>query len=307
MHKPSERVWPRLDFSEWRDTCDTLHMWTQIVGKTRMALSPAVNHWWHVPLYVTPRGLTTSSIPFQDRTFDLEFDFIAHRLLLRTSEGAEQSIRLFPRSVANFYSEYLERLREAGITVNIHTKPDEFPNPIPFDKDETHASYDKDSVERFRRLLVAAERVLQRFRSRYVGKCSPVHFFWGSFDLAVTRFCGRRAPIREGADSITREAYSHEVSSCGFWPGDARFPHAAFYAYSSPAPSGLDKAAVQPSAAFWSTELGEFLLRYDDVRAAETPDSAILDFCQSTYGAGANLAGWDRHNLEREECAEITA
>lgn len=302
----AESAWPPLNFSEWRDTCDTVHMWTQIVGKTRMSLSPAINHWWHVTLYVTPRGLTTSSIPYGERTFDVEFDFIAHRLALRTSDGAESAISLYPRSVASFYAEFMDRLRALGIAVTIHTKPDEFPDPIPFDKDEKHASYDQNAVERLRRALISVDRVLKRFRSRFIGKCSPVHFFWGSFDLAVTRFRGCRAPVREGADPVTKEAYSHEVSSCGFWPGDPRFPHAAFYAYFAPSPPDLEKAAVRPAAGFWSTELGEFLVKYDDVRTSESPDETILQFCQSTYAEGANLAGWDRHELEREECAEIT-
>jgi hypothetical protein len=302
-----ESAWPPLNFSEWRDTCDTVHMWTQIVGKTRMRLSPAINHWWHVALYVTPRGLTTSSIPYGERAFDIEFDFIAHRLALRASDGAESAIALYPRSVASFYAEFMDRLRSLGVAVAMRAIPDEFPDPIPFDRDERHASYDRDAVERFRRTLISADRVLKRFRSRFIGKCSPVHFFWGSFDLAVTRFRGCRAPAREAADPITKEAYSHEVSSCGFWPGDSRFPHAAFYAYFAPSPPGLETAPLRPSAAFWSAELGEFLLKYDDVRTSESPDAMILDFCQSAYEAGVRLAGWDRSELEREECAEITA
>jgi hypothetical protein len=291
--------WPPLPLSEWQDTCDTLHMWTQIVGKTRLALAPLVNHWWNVPLYVTPRGLTTSAVPYGDNTFEAEFDFIAHRLRLCNCDGDEHDIALYPRSVADFYAEYMSHLRSLGIEVNINTMPSEFADPIRFEQDRKHASYDKDSVERFHRILIGSDRLFQQFRSRFIGKSSPVHFFWGSFDLAVTRFSGKPAPQRAGADAITREAYSHEVISCGFWPGDARFPQPAFYAYAAPSPAGLDKVPVRPQAAYWDTTLGEFLLKYDDVRTATSPDEAVLDFCESTYEAAANLAGWDRDSLER--------
>jgi len=292
--------WPKLPFPEWESTCDTLHMWTQIVGKTRLALTPRENHWWNVPLYVTPRGLNTSPIPFRDKTFDVEFDFIAHKLFARTSEGAERSIALFPRSVADFYGEYMSCLRSMEIEVSIHLTPDEFDDTTPFDQDRRHASYDTAYVESFRNILIRSDQVLKKFRSLFVGKCSPVHFFWGSFDLAVTRFSGRRAAQGKDVDPITREAYSHEVISCGFWPGDRRFKNAAFYSYTAPRPSGLDQEPVRPRAAYWDTQLGEFILKYDDVLASETPEKDILDFCQSTYEAGAKLAQWDREALERK-------
>lgn len=295
----SSPEWPELPFAEWESTCDTLHMWTQIVGKTRMTLAPPQNHWWHVPLYVTPRGLNTSPIPFRNLTFDVDFDLVAHRLLIRTSEGREYGMALAPRSVADFYREYMAGLRELGIEVSFSRTPDEFDDKTPFDEDRHHASYDAGAVENFRRTLVQCDRVLKQFRARFSGKCSPVHFFWGSFDLAVTRFCGRRAPLPENADSITREAYSHEEISCGFWPGDRRFKHPAFYSYTVPAPAGIDREAVRPEAATWDRPLGEFILKYDDARSTGSPDAAILDFCQSTYEAGAKLAGWDRAALER--------
>jgi hypothetical protein len=285
--------WPALSFPEWESTCDTLHLWTQIVGKTRLALTRLENHWWNVTLYVTPRGLTTSPIPFGRRSFEVEFDLIAHQLLIRTSEGAERIISLFPRSVADFYGEYMACLRSLGIEVTLYRKPVEFDDATPFDRDFHHASYDAKRVESFRRVLTGADRVLKEFRAPFLGKCSPVQFFWGSFDLAVGRFSGRTCPLPADADAITREAYSHEVISCGFWPGDRKFPHAAFYSYTKPAPAGIEKAA------HWDSQMGEFILKYDDARAAESPDRAILDFCQSSYEAGANLAGWDRDALER--------
>ncbi|HLH44119.1 MAG TPA: DUF5996 family protein [Bryobacteraceae bacterium] len=291
--------WPPLLYSEWESTRDTLHMWTQIVGKTRMALTPLENHWWNVALYVTPRGLTTSPIPWRDETFEIQFDFIAHRLLIDTSAGQNASMRLFPRSVADFYAEYTAMLASLGIEARIYRKPVEFDDTTPFDQDRHHASYDAPYVERFQRILVNSDLVFKQFRSRFLGKCSPVHFFWGSFDLAVTRFSGRRASPREGADPITYEAYSHEVTSCGFWPGDRRYEQAAFYAYSAPAPPGLERELVRPSAAHWDVSLNEFILNYQDARAAPSPGDAILDFCQSAYEAGANLAQWDRGNLER--------
>ncbi|HEY7338244.1 MAG TPA: DUF5996 family protein [Bryobacteraceae bacterium] len=299
MANPSE--WPPLPYAEWENTRDTVHMWTQIVGKTRMALTPLENHWWNVPLYVTPRGLTTSPIPWNGETFEIEFDFLAHELLFSTSAGQEAGMRLFPRSVADFYAEYMATLRSLGIEARIYRKPVEFDDTTPFDEDRHHASYDAEYVERFRRVLVNSDRVFKRFRTRFLGKCSPVHFFWGSFDLAVTRFSGRRAPEKEGVDPVTREAYSHEVTSCGFWPGDRRFKNAAFYAYSAPVPAGLDREPVRPAAAHWDAQLGEFILKYEDARAASDPSQAILDFCQSAYAAGAKLAQWDRANLERGE------
>jgi hypothetical protein len=267
-------------------------MWTQIVGKTRLALSPPQNHWWHVPLYVTPRGLTTSPIPSGKQTFEVEFDFVAHQVSIRTSAGTGRSIPLYPRSVADFYAEYMACLRSLGIEVKITLKPEEFDDTTPFNEDRHHASYDPEYVERFRRVLINADRVLKEFRSRFLGKCSPVHFFWGSFDLAVTRFSGRLCMPPVKPDPIMSEAYSHEVISCGFWPGDRRFKHPAFYSYTLPAPPGIDKEA------FWDAQLGEFILKYEAARAAEAPERAILDFCQSTYEAGAKLAQWDRQALE---------
>jgi len=291
--------WPALPYAEWEKTRDTLHMWTQIVGKTRMALAPLENHWWNVPLYVTPRGLGTSPIPCGSGTFSIEFDLVAHQLLFHRSTGVQHCMRLFPRSVADFYAEYMATLKALGIDVHIYRKPVEFDDTTPFDQDRHHASYDTEYVDRFRRILVESDRVFKQFRARYVGKSSPVHFFWGSFDLAVTRFSGRAAPQKEGVDPVTREAYSHEVTSCGFWPGDRRFPNAAFYAYSAPAPPGLEKEPVRPAPAGWNTQLGEFVLKYEDARTAASPDQAILDFCQTAYEAGAKLAHWDRASLER--------
>jgi len=293
--------WPPLTFSEWEKTCDTVHMWTQIVGKTRMTLEPLINHWWNVVLYVTPAGLTTSPIPYQGKTFEVEFDFLSHRLCLRDNHGCLHSIRLYPRSVADFYAEYMSALRSMGIEIKIDRVPAEFDDLTPYDEDNHHASYDKDAVERFHRILVASDRILKKFRSRFLGKSSPVHFFWGSFDLAVTRFSGRRAPEQPNADHMTREGYSHEVISCGFWPGDRRFKgfDAAFYAYTAPAPAGLGNEPVKPQAAYWDPQMGEFFLKYEAVRTAPDPEAAILDFCQSTYEAGARLANWDRKSLER--------
>jgi Family of unknown function (DUF5996) len=291
--------WPALPFAEWENTCDTLHMWTQIVGKTRMALTPLENHWWNVALYVTPRGLSTSSIPSRHKTFDVEFDLIAHKLSVRTSAGNEFSMALYPRSVADFYGEYMASLRALGIEVSFRRTPDEFDDKTPFDQDQHHASYDTRHVESFRRILIQCDRIFKEFRARFIGKCSPVHFFWGSFDLTVTRFCGRRASLPKDADALTREAYSHEEVSCGFWPGDRRFKHPAFYAYTVPAPSGIEKEIVRPSGASWNSQMGEFILKYDDVRTVESPEKAVLDFCQSTYEAGAKLAHWDRDELER--------
>lgn len=291
--------WPALPFAEWEKTCDTLHMWTQIVGKTRMALTPLENHWWNVPLYVTPRGLSTSAIPWGTGTFAIEFDLVAHQLLFHSSGGVQHCMRLFPRSVADFYAEYMASLKSLGVEARIYETPVEFDDVTPFDQDQHHASYDTEYVERFRRILIHADRIFKQFRSKFLGKSSPVHFFWGSFDLAVTRFSGLRAPERDGADPVTREAYSHEVTSCGFWPGDRRFPHAAFYAYSAPVPSGLEKEPVRPAGAYWESKLGEFIFKYEDARNTPFPDQAILDFCQSAYEAGAKLAHWDRASLER--------
>ncbi len=291
--------WPALQYQEWEATRDTLHMWTQIVGKTRMQLAPFVNHWWHVTLYVSLRGLNTSPMPYDGKLFDIEFDFLRHKLLITRSDGAERTMELFPRSVADFYAEYMSFLRSLGINITIHTKPDEVADPIPFEQDNKHASYDKVYANRFWQILVNCDRLFKQFRSGFIGKCSPVHFYWGSFDLAVTRFSGRRAPYRKDMDAVQREAYSHEVISCGFWPGDARFKEAAYYAYTAPVPPGLDKETIRPKPAFYHPTMGEFLLKYDDVRSAESPDEAVLDFCQSTYEAGAKLANWERKALER--------
>ncbi len=273
-------------------------MWTQIVGKVRLALTPKVNHWWNVPLYVSSRGLTTSQMPYGDRALELWFDFIDHQLVLQSSDGLRKTLPLAPRSVADFYQHFMDMLRSAGFDVKIWKMPVEIPDPIPFDRDQVHASYDPESARKFWRILLTVQQVLDEFRSRFLGKCSPVHFFWGSFDLAVTRFSGRRAPERPGADSITREAYSHEVSSVGFWPGSGAID-AAFYSYAAPEPPGFKKAHVLPSAAQYDPQLSEFILMYDDVRKAPSPSAALLDFCQSTYEAAANLTPWDRKALER--------
>ncbi len=287
-----------LPLPEWKPTCDTLHMWTQVVGKVRLALAPRVNHWWESTLYVSPRGLTTSAIPYRDRVFDIEFDFIDHQLLIRVSDGRIGRVPLAPRSVANFYAETMAKLHECGIDVKIWTVPSEVDNPIPFPDDHEHASYDPDAVDRFWRILIFTDRVLNRFRSSFIGKCSPVHFFWGSFDMAVTRFSGRRAPENPSADSITKEAYSHEVSSCGWWPGGGAFADPAFYAYAAPEPAGFKDARVEPAEAFYSTLPG-FILPYEAVRQAPDPEDALLRFCQSTYVAAADAGGWDRSALER--------
>lgn len=292
------KQWLELPFEEWKETCETLHMWTQIVGKVRLRLSPSLNHWWHVPLYVTTRGLTTSPIPYKGGIFEVIFDFIDHNLLILTNDDTSKTMPLIPRSVADFYQEFMASLRSLEIEVTINTVPSEVKDPVPFEQDEVHASYDPVYASRFWHTLVLIDGVLRKYRSRFIGKSSPIHFFWGSFDLALTFFSGRRAPERKDADSITREAYSHEVISCGFWPGNEGFPYPAFYAYAVPIPSGLETAAVRPVAASYNAEMGEFVLPYDDVRCANSPEQALLDFCQSTYEAGANLAHWDREALE---------
>lgn len=292
-------TWPPLPLEAWNDTRATLHMWLQIVGKVRRALSPPVNHWWNVALYVRPRGLTTSAIYYKDRSFEIVFDFIDHQLYVETSDGALRRIPLRAQPVAGFYREVMGTLRTLGIHTKIRAVPDEVPDPIPFDQDRVHATYDPEYAQRFWRILVSAAAVLEQFRARFVGKCSPVHFFWGSMDLAVTRFSGRPAPPREGADAITREAYSHEVSSAGFWPGGGVVDGAAFYAYAAPEPPGFARHAVRPAAAFYHPELKEFILRYDDFRQAPRPRQALLDFLQSTYEGAAILGHWDRAALER--------
>ncbi|MEK6409467.1 MAG: DUF5996 family protein [Acidobacteriota bacterium] len=292
-------TWPSLPVKEWGDTYATLHMWTQIVGKIRLVQTPLINHWWNTTLYLTARGLTTSPIPHGHRIFEIDFDFIDHQLHIRTSDGATRSLALAPRSVADFYREVMDTLRSLGLEVHIHASPDEVADPIPFAEDHKHASYDAEYANRFWRILVQADGVFKQFRSGFIGKCSPVHFFWGSFDLAVTRFSGRRAPERPGADAITREAYSHEVISHGFWPGGGAVEAPIFYSYTAPAPAGLDKAPIHPG--FYSTEMSEFILPYDDVRQSASPDESLLDFMQSTYEAGARLANWDRAELERSK------
>jgi hypothetical protein len=292
-------AWPALPLEAWQDTYDTLHMWTQIVGKIRKTLTPLVNHWWNVTLYVTSRGLTTSPIPYGTRTFEISFDFIDHKLDILTSEGPAKQIDLAPKTVAQFYQELLESLRALNIDAKIHAVPDEVANPIPFAEDFTHKSYDPESAHTFWRILVTVDCVFKEFRGRFIGKCSPVHFFWGSFDLAVTRFSGRPAPERPGADPITREAYSHEVISAGFWPGGGEINGPAFYAYAAPEPLGFKTARIQPEAAFYHSGVSEFFLMYDDVRRAESPKTMLLEFLESTYSAAADLAKWDRASLER--------
>ena len=292
--------WPVLSLESWTDTYATLHMWTQIVGKVRLAFTPLVNHWWNVPLYVSTRGLTTSRIPYGDRSFEVWFDFIRHQLVLETSEGALKTLKLRPQPVAEFYQDFMRMLRSEQIEVKIWHMPVEIPNPIPFDQDRVHAAYDFRAVEKFWRILLSVDSVLYRFRSTFIGKCSPVHFFWGSFDLAVSRFSGRRAPERPGADAVTREAYSHELSSVGFWPGGGDVKDTAFYSYAAPEPQGFKETSVRPSRAFYQKPPGEFLLMYEDVRTAKSPSQTLLDFCQSTYEAAASLGGWDRGELERQ-------
>ena len=280
-----------------------MHLWTQIIGKIRLAQAPLINHWWQVPLYVTSRGLTTSPIPLAASSFQIDFDFIDHHLRIQTSKGMTEQFRLSPCSVAEFYREIIGRLRALGIDIRIWTMPVELENPIPFEADTKRAAYDPEYAHRFWQALVQADRVLTAFRAPFLGKSSPVHFFWGSFDLAVTRFSGRRAPVHPGApnlaDFVTREAYSHECSSCGFWPGGPGMPEPAFYAYAYPAPDGFQDAPVRPQAAGFNKILGEFVLPYEAVRRSSNPDCALLDFLQSTYEAAANLGNWDRAALER--------
>ena len=291
--------WPELPLAQWQDTYATLHMWTQIVGKVRLGLCPHINHWWEVPLYVNSVGLTTSAIPWSRGVFEVQFDFLRHVLSIQTSEGHSRTIALVPKSVADFYREFLSQLRDLGIDIEIWRMPVEIPNPIPFDQDTQHASYDAAAVTRFWQALVTVEKIFQEFRAGFVGKVSPVHFFWGSFDLAVTRFSGRSAPERENADPITRDAYSHEVISAGFWPGGGEVKGAAFYAYAAPEPAGFPNAPVRPKSAFYSPTLKEFLVMYDDVRTSPSPRGTLLEFLQTTYDAGADLGKWDRKELER--------
>jgi hypothetical protein len=273
-------------------------MWTQIVGKVRAKLTPPVNHWWHTALYVSARGLTTSAIPFGPDVFDIEFDFLDHQVVIRTSRGQVKSVRLYPRSVADFYQEFMTTLKSAGIDVKIWTTPQEVPEAIPFERDQQHASYNADAARRFWGALASCDAVLKEFRGRFLGKCSPVHFFWGSFDLAVTRFSGKRAPERPGADVITREAYSHEVISAGWWPGSGDVKGPAFYAYAAPEPPGFKTARVRPQTAVYHTGLNLHLLMYDDVRQSSDPRRALMGFLQTTYEAGSTMGGWST-DLER--------
>jgi len=297
-------VWPDLPLAAWSETCDTLHRWTQIVGKIRLMQTLLVNHWWNVTLYVTSRGLRTSPIPYSDRTFDIAFDFIDHRLLVETNTGGTETLALGPMSVSDFYSELMRRLKNLEIDVHIWTMPSEIENAVPFDQDRIHAHYDPVYAQRFWRALLQADRVMKAFRSRFIGKVSPVHFFWGSFDLAVTRFSGRAAPPLTApapnvAAWVMREAYSHEVSSCGFWPGNGGYGRAAFYVYAYPEPPGYGDARLHTDEAFYDRDLGQFILPYDAVRKARDPDALLLGFLQETYEAAADRAGWDRRALER--------
>lgn len=298
--------WPELPFEAWRETCATLQLWSQIVGKVRLAQTPWVNHSWHVTLYVTARGLGTSLIPVGPLGFEMEFDFVAHQLVIRTTRGEAGEVALRPRSVADFHADVLAALARVGAPVSIDPNPNEMPDPIPFTEDHAVRVYDEEAGNRFWRVLVQVDRVLKLFRTRFIGKVSPVHFFWGSFDLAVTRFSGRRAPRHPGGvpnlpDAVAREAYSHEVSSTGFWPGGGKIDYPVFYAYAYPEPEGFRQTQVKPAAAFFDEGLGEFILPYEVVRGADEPDAVLLDFFQSTYEAAADSGGWDRAALE---CAQ---
>jgi hypothetical protein len=296
--------WPSLPLEAWRDTYATLHRWLQIVGKVRLAQSPWINHSWHVTLYVTPTGLTTATIPYGGRTFQIDIDFVDHRLIIRDSDGRTGGFALEPRSVAWFYARFMTELAALGLQVRVYPRPSELPDTVRFDQDEAHCAYDPIYANRFWRILVQANRVFGEFRARFIGKCSAVHLFWGALDLAVTRFSGRRAPQHPGGvpnlpDWVAREAYSHEVASCGFWPGGGSIAYPAFYAYAYPEPPGFATAPVKPADAFYSPEFREFILPYDVVRSSAAPDATLLDFLQTTYEAAANLGNWDRAALER--------
>jgi hypothetical protein len=300
-----DAAWPELPLAAWKDTYASLHLWTQIVGKIRLAQTPWLNHSWHVVLYVTPRGLTTSPIPYGDRTFELEFDFLDHKLRASVSDGGQREIGLFPRSVADFYAEIMHVLAEFGLEVRINQLPNEIPHAIRFSEDHVHVSYDRDYAERHWRVLLQVNRVLHAFRTSFIGKCSPVHFFWGSFDLAVTRFSGRRAPpftpsgaVPNMPAAVELDAYSHECSSAGFWPGGQGVDYPAFYSYASPAPDGFSTASIRPADAFWNKDLGQYNLPYDAVRTADDPEQALTDFLVSSYEAAAKTGNWDRSALE---------
>jgi len=298
-------LWPSLPLEDWVDTCATLQLWTQIVGKIRLARSPWINHCWNVTLYLTARGLTTSPIPYQARVFQIDFDFVDHAVVIQSNDGRSGRLSLQPQSVARFYERLMEELQKLDLHVRIHPRPNEVPDPIRFDQDDTHSAYDPDYANRYWRILVQADRVFKQFRSRFIGKCSPVHYFWGAPDLAVTRFSGRRAPEHPGGipnlpDSITRDAYSHEVCSCGFWAGGGSVAYPAFYSYAYPEPPGFSRADVEPRAAFYSEEFREFILPYDDVRQSDSPDDVLLRFLQTSYENAATLGNWDRDSLEAE-------
>ena len=295
--------WPSLPLEAWSDTYQTLHLWTQIVGKIRLAQTPWTNHSWHVTLYVTPRGLTTGSIPYGARAFQIDFDFVAHELKIQCNDGGAAGFSLEPQSVAAFYRRVTEAMKNLGLEVKIHGKPNEVSNAVPFDRDAAHAAYDREYAHRFWQVLLQSDRIFKIFRARFVGKCSPVHYFWGAPDLAVTRFSSRLAPPHPGGvpnlpDRIAREAYSHEVSSCGFWPGGGPVAYPAYYSYAYPEPEDFANAAVKPAGAFYSADLREFMLPYEEVRNAPSPEATLLDFLQTTYEAAANLAQWDRASLE---------
>ena len=300
--------WPAIPYAEWSDTCETLHMWTQVAGKIRMAKTPPINHWWHVTLYVTSRGLTTSLIPDNGHSFEIEFNFLAHRLTITTTSGERREIALQPMTVADFYARVMDALRQLKIDVEIDTLPQEVAAPVRFEEDREHHAYDADAAKRFWQALVCSSEVLTDFRSRFIGKVSPVHFFWGSFDLAVTRFSGRRAPVHPPVpgmpDAVIQEAYSHECSSAGFWPGGGGFD-AAYYSYTYPEPDGFPKARVRPGS--YNDQLHEFVLPYDEVRKSANPAGALMQFAESSYEAGADLAKWPRAQLEREGASHGTA
>lgn len=302
--KTKEVSWPQLPLEAWQDTCSTLHLWSQIIGKIRLAFAPLVNHWWQVPFYMTSRGWTTSPIPYKENIFQIDFDFIDHQIQITTNRGDFRSLELKPRSVSDFYGETIEILHSLGIEVHLWTTPVELQERIPFEQDSTHSSYDPEYAQRHWRVLVQVDRVLKEFRSHFLGKVSPVHFFWGAFDLAVTRFSGRRAPDHPGVPNVARsvmlEAYSHEVSSCGFWPGPG-LGEPAFYAYAYPEPAGFSEIPVQPQEAYYNKDWGEFILPYEAVRTAASPDDLLLAFLQSTYEGAANLGKWDRALLERSK------
>lgn len=304
MPQSETEAWPALPYEPWRSTASTLHLWMQIVGKIQLAHCPWVNHSWHVTLQLTARGLSTRLMRKQGASFQIEFDFVDHHLVIRVDDGRVERLPLVPQATASFYRALVNKLEVMGLPVEINTLPNELPDPIPFEEDELHCAYDAQSVNRYWRALVHVQRVFETFRARFIGKCSPVHFFWGSADLAVTRFSGREAPPHPGGipnlpDWVAREAYSHEVSSAGFWAGSEQYPQAIFYSYAYPEPAGYAQARVSPSGAHYDGSLREFVLPYDEVRTATSPETALLDFLQSTYDAAANLASWDRRALER--------